>query len=248
MTNGKSVKDGVISLLNKNKTDAVAAWDYLKKGANDMTDGVMIDGKTYPLFFWRSDPQIEAVARNAKNNIGGSVSAKISGMVERSYGIDAFLYKELDAAEWILDSEIKKITAYANKNAVTVTLLMKNGKVALLELGATLPDGAEEQTRYTAWGEQGLESTRVVSTKVRPQSVYLFSDRAEPYTFNDTTKELYGLTLADSTAAVAVYKALIGKTDLEFNLERDKKLRFYIEKIYESDKTCESVEIQGGRR
>lgn len=208
-----------------------------------MTDRVAIDGKTYPLFTWRSDPQKEAVARNAKNNIGGSVSVKISGMIARSYGIDAFLYKEIDAAEWILDSEIKKLTAYVNKNAINVTCLMKNGKVALLELGATLPDGAEEQTRHTAWGKQGLESTRVVSTKVRPQSVYLFTDRVEPYAFNDTTKELYGLTLEDATAAVAVYKAITGKTDLKFNAERDKKIRFYMEKVYESDKTRESIEL-----
>lgn len=239
----KSVKDGVISLLHKNGTEIKSRWEYLKKGENDMTDAVVIDGGTYPLFFWRDDPQIQAVARNAQKNIGGSVSAKISGMVARSYGIDAFLYKELDTAEWILNSEIRKITAYVNKNAAVATLLMKNGKVALLELGATLPDGAEEQTRHTAWGKEGLESTRVVSTKVRPQSVYLFTDRAEPYAYNDTTKELYGLSLSDATAAVAVYKAISGQTDLKSNNERDKKLRFYIEKVYESDKTRKSVEI-----
>nr|MBO4518043.1 hypothetical protein [Clostridia bacterium] len=243
METSKSVKDGVISLIDKNKTEITATWDYFKKGANDMTDSVAIDGKTYPLFYWRSDPQIEAIARNAKNNIGGSVSVKISGMVSKNYGVNAFLYKELDTAEWVLDSEIKKITACVNKNAINATLLMKNGKVALLELGATLPDGAEEQTRHTAWGKQGMESTRVVSTKVRPQSVYLFTDRIEPYAFNDATLELYGLTLADATAAVAVYKAISGKTDLRFNIERDKKLRFYMEKVYESDKIRNSVEI-----
>ena len=61
--------------------------------------------------------------------------------------------------------------------------------------------------------------------------------------FNDTTKELYGLTLEDATAAVAVYKAITGKTDLKFNAERDKKIRFYMEKVYESDKTRESIEL-----
>ena len=243
MEDNKSVKDGVLSLLKTNDIKIESEWRYLAKGVKDLTDRISINGETYPLFFWRSDPQIQAVARNAKNNIGGSVSAKISGMVERSYGIDAFLYKELDSAEWILDSEIKKITAYVNKNAINATLLMKNGKVAVLELGATLPDGAEEQTRHTAWGKQGMESTRVVSTKVRPQSVYLFTDRVEPYTYNDATKELYGLTLAQATAAVAVYKALIDKSDLSFYTERDKKLRFYIEKVYESDRMRKSIEL-----
>ncbi len=243
MENNKSVKYGVLSLLKKNETDSATTWEYVKKAQSDLTDCVIIGGKKYPLLYWRCDPQIEAVARNAKNNIGGSVSAKISGMVSRDYGIEAFLYKELDIAEWILDSEIKKITAYVNKNAINATLLMKNGKVAALELGATLPYGAEEQTRHTAWGKQGLESTRVVSTKIRPQSVYMFTDRQEPYVFNDATKELYGLTLADATAAVAVFKIITGNTDLTFNEERDKKLRYYIEKVYESDKTQKSIEL-----
>lgn len=243
MENNKSVKDGVLSLLKKNKIDCKVTWEYVKKSRSDLTDFVIIDGKKYPLFYWRCDPQIEAIARNAKNNIGGSVSTKISGMIARDYGIEAFLYKELDIAEWILDSEIKKITAYVNKNAINATLLMKNGKVALLELGATLPDGAEEQTRHTAWGKQGLESTRVVSTKVRPQAVYMFTDRQEPYVFNDATKELYGLTLADATAAVAVFKIITDKIDLSSNEERDKKLRYYTEKVYESDKTQKSIEL-----
>ena len=141
MNKNKSVKDGVISLLTKNKKVITAKWEYLAKAAGEMTETVIIDGEKYPLFYWRDDPQIQAIARNAKNNIGGSVSAKISGMVSREYGIDAFLYKELDAAEWILDSEIKKITAYVKDNAANVILVMQNEKVAMLELGATLPDG-----------------------------------------------------------------------------------------------------------
>ena len=243
MEKNNSVNDGVYSLLKKNDIAVTMKWQYVKKTADDFTDRVIIDGTAYPLFYWRNDPQIEAVARNAQKNIGGSVSAKISGMIAKDYGLNAFLYKEIDAAEWILNSEIKKITAYVNRNAANVILLMKNEKVAILELGAVLPVGTEEQTRHTAWGKEGMESTRVVSTKVRPQSVYLFTDKTEPYAFNDATLELYGLSLAEATAAVSVFKAITGKTDLKFIEERDKKLRYYIEKVYESDKVSKSVEV-----
>ena len=208
-----------------------------------MTDFLLLDGTKYPLFYWMSDPQIEAVARNAKKNIGGSVSLKISGMIDKNYGIDAFLYKALDSSEWILDSKIKKITAYLNKNAATITLLMKNDKVALLELSSCLPQGAEEQTRYTAWGKEGMESSRVVSTKIRPESIYMFKDRVEPYEFNDSTLELYGLTYEDSIKAVEIFKVLKEERDITLNIERDKKLRFYIEKVYESSNKNDCIEL-----
>lgn len=239
----KTINDGVKSLLNKNKISNVPSWEFIKKESSDMTDYLKINQKTYPLYYWRFDPQIEAIARNAKKNIGGSVSMKISGLVPNNYGIDAFLYKALDISEWVLDSNIKKITAFINKNAMNLTLLMENEKVALLELGSCLPNGCEEQVRITAWGKEGLESTRVVSTKIKPQSVYLFSDNTEPYKYNDANLELYGLSLDDATKAVAIFKLLTDTTSLNFYKTKDEKLKFYIEKVYESNNTSESIEL-----
>ena len=236
-----NIKEGVLSLLDKNCINITSKWDFIEKGKNDMTDIVTIDGNKYPLFYWKADPQIEAVARNAKKNIGGSISLKVSGLIDKSYGIDAFLYKELDIAEWVLDSKIKKITAYINKNAINTTLLMENGKVALLELGSSLKEGTEEQTRYTAWGKEGMESSRVVSTKTRPQSIYLYTDNTDPYCYNDPTLELFGLKIDDATKAVAIYKALKKEVDIKMNIERDKTLKFYIEKVYESANKNECV-------
>ncbi len=243
VTHNKTVEDGVKSLLKANGESVGVKWEYREKKPDDMTDSLIIDGKAYPIFYWRYDPQVQAIARNAKFNIGGSVSAKTTGLIKREYGIEAYLYKELDAAEWILDSDIKKITATLNKNAAAVILKMENGKVATLELGAALPEGAEEQTRHTAWGREGMESTRVVSTKVRPQSVYVFTDSKTPYTYNDTTLELYGLTLEQSTIAVSIYKMLTEVTDYAALTERDGQLRKYIEIVRKSDITGESVEL-----
>lgn len=243
VTHNKTVEDGVKSLLKANGESVGITWEYREKTSNDMTDSLIIDGKAYPIFYWRYDPQVQAIARNAKFNIGGSISAKITGLIKRDYGIDAYLYKELDAAEWILDSKIKKITATLNKNAAAVILKAENGKVALLELGAALPEGTEEQTRHTAWGKEGMESTRVVSTKIRPQSVYLFTDNKTPYTYNDATLELYGLTLAQSTVAVSIYKMLTEVTDYGALTERDGQLRKYIEIVKKSDITGESIEL-----
>ena len=246
MIKNLTIEDGVNSLFQVNGIKDAPKWKFLPKTENDYTDKVLIDGQVYPIFYWRHDPQIQAIMRNGKYNIGGSCSAKISGMIDKTYGLDAFLYKEIDNAEWILDSKIKKLTAFVNQNAANLLLKMENEKVAVLELGANLPEGAEEQTRHTVWGKMGMESTRVVSTKVRPQSVYLYTDRAEPYTFNDATIELYGLSLYDATIAVSIFKMLTGKVDLAWIRQRDRQLVSYINKVYESSNNEKSIVFEGG--
>ena len=236
-----TIADGVNSLFQVNGISNMPKWEYLPKTENDYTERVIIDGEIYPIFYWRQDPQIQAIMRNGKYNIGGSCSTKISGMIDRTYGLKSFLYKELDNAEWILDSKIKKLTAFVNKNAANVLLKMENEKVAVLELGATLPEGTEEQTRHTVWGKMGMESTRVVSTKTRPQSVYLYTDRVEPYVFNDATVELYGLSLYDATIAVSIFKMLTGKVDLAWLKSREQQLIAYINKVYVSSDNAQSI-------
>ena len=229
-----SVEEGVNRLIETFQEKVDENWEILPKTENDYTPKLKIGTKIYPIFYWREDPQVQAVVRNGKYNIGNSCSAKISGQAGKAYGIESFLYKELDCAEWILDSELKKLTAYYNKNAVNVVLRMKNDKVATLELGATLPFNAEEQVRHTVWGSLGMESSRVISTQERPQSVYLYTDRKEAYTFNDTYNVLYGLTLNDSNLAVAVYKMITGKIDLNWLKLRNNQLIDYLNAVKES--------------
>ena len=245
MKKNYTIEDGVNSLFQVNGITDSPKWEFLPRTENDYTDKVAINGEVYPIFYWRHDPQIQAIMRNGKFNIGGSCSAKISGMIDKTYGLNAFLYKEIDNAEWILDSKIKKLTAFVNQNAANLLLKMENEKVAVLELAANLPEGTEEQTRHTVWGKMGLESTRVVSTKVKPQSVYLYTDRAEPYTFNDATLELYGLSSFDATLAVSIFKMLTGKVDLEWLKLRDQQLRAYIDSVYESSNDGKSIMLGG---
>jgi hypothetical protein len=87
----------------------------------------------------------------------------------------------------------------------------------------------------------GMESTRVVSTKTRSQSVYLYTDRAEPYVFNDATVELYGLSLYDATIAVSIFKMLTGKVDLAWLKVREKELIAYINNVYTSSERAQSI-------
>ena len=240
-----TIEEGIKSIYTLNEFGEVPNYQILPLTQNDYTETLSFNGNEYPIFYWRAEPQTSAVANNARRNVGFPCSLKISGAISKDYGIDKFLYKELDTAEWILNSEIAHLTAYVNGACCNAILRMKNGKVAILELGATLPVGAEEQTRHTVWGTKGMSSSRVISQKVRGKSVYLFNDGPTPVTFNDEMSTLYGLSPEDCTKTVAVASMLLGKMDCESWKNKHQKLLDYIDAVYKSSKTGERVVVGG---
>ncbi len=244
MTKITTIEEGVSAIYKKNEFGEVPAWKFVPRQDGDFTDHIEINGELFPVFFWRGEPQTCSIANNAKRGMGSSCSLKISGAISKDVGLDRFLYKELETAEWVLDSEIKHLTAFVNDATCNAILRMKNGKVAILELGACLPSDAEEQTRHTAWGTKGMASTRVVSQKVRPKSVYLFADGAEPKTFNDEMTVLYGLEPEDCTKTVVIASMLLNKMDYKFWKDKHQKLLKYIDAIYLSSKTGERIVVE----
>ena len=237
----KTIEEGVASCFAAGEYGEVPQWTFLPRKEGEMTAHIVKDTKIYPIFDWRCEPQPLAVANRARNGIGALCSLKTSGAIDKTFGLERQLYKELDTAEWMLGSQIKHLTAYVNQNATNVIVRMKNETVAILELGAALPEGSQEQTRHTVWGRQGMVSTRVVSQKLKYHSVYLFTDSPVPETFNDTTGYLYGLNEADATTTVCIGKMLLGRYNLDSWIEQDEKLRAYVKAVYRSSETGERI-------
>ena len=184
-----TIEQGVQAAFDEKRQKIEHEWEFLPATNGELTDTVIVDGEHIPLFWWRYDNQVFPLEELERNM--DSVSCKLNTISTKSIGLDSLMIRHFDIAEWFLKSRVKKLNCYQKGNSVAVLLTMENEKVAVLELGANLPQGAEEQTRHTVWGKMGMESTRVVSTKVRPQSVYLYTDRVEPYTFNDATVGIF---------------------------------------------------------
>lgn len=235
-----TVEDGVRMILNNGEFLVKADWSYAE-GAGRFTDELVLNGVRYPLFYWREDPQIAAVAANARNGVGEPCSCKISGFASKTVSLDRLLYRQADIAEWILGSIVGKLTAVICENAVTAVFEMKNGKVASLELSNCLPAGAKEQIRHTCWGTQGMISTRVVSSKQKPQAVYLYKDRPEPYTFNDNLLSAYGLSEEDTAKAVAIVNVLLRRKDPAEWREKDVRLPALVAACFRSAESMQPV-------
>lgn len=237
-----SIEQGIAQYFKLDERGEPKKYKLIKKKDGEFTDFIELDGKVYPVFSWRSEPQTASVANSAKNRMGDSCSLKISGAVPKDFGLDRFLYRELDVAEWVLDSKIKHLTAFVNKNAANVIVRTENDKVAVLELAASLPVGAAEQVRHTAWGTVGMASDRVVSNKIRPQGVYYYNDvDPVPTTFNDDLYYMYGLNQDDTAEAVCILQMLIGAFSGEEFLKKDEQLKKYIKAVYLSAETGERV-------
>lgn len=239
-----TIEEGIRSIYKINEFGEVPAYSVIPCKDGEYTEHLTFNGKTYPIFAWRGVPPTASVAGSARSGMGSCCSMKISGAISRDYGLDKFLYKEIDTAEWALNSEVQHLTAFVNDKACNAILRMKNGKVAVLELGACLPADADEQTRHTAWGTKGMASSRVVSEKIRPQAVYLYNKSATPTTFNDNMSALYGLNQDDCAKAVIIASMLLGKVNADEWVNKHDRLVKCVKAIHKSSATGERIVIE----
>lgn len=235
------IKEGVeiIKSLYEIKNDA--KWEILPAG-DDLVEKIKFNGKVYPFFWWRFDPQM-----NNLYSRGGSidpVSYKLTCMCERSRGLDWLIYRETDIAEWSLRSTAERVMCFRKGKSANVIITMKNKDVAVLELGATLPEGTVDQGRHTIWGQNGMGSDRVVSQKPASAAIYMYTDNPKPDTFNDEVLHLYGMEKEDVTKVAAVVEILRGNVDLDSWTKADVRLKKHLEICKKSNEICDSIVVE----
>lgn len=223
-----TVEDGVRSALEVYQIEPKVQWSYVPAEAGELVDSLILDGVKYPLFWWRCDPQVSTMQELAPERKICSMKLNRSGA--KSEGLEKLLYKELDIAEFIMDTRVRTMMNFRKGDSMNMLCTMENDRVALFELTAALHDDTPEQGRHTYWGEDGMASDRVVSQKVPSESVYLFTqDRAEAETYNDIFIYMYGLKKNDVLKATTIAEILMGKRDPSDWIERDTHYRHCIE-------------------
>ena len=238
-----TVEDGVRNALATYDIEPKVQWSLVPAGEGDYTDQLVLDGKVYPLFWWRCDPQVGAMYSKAPDR--KICSMKLNRAGAKSAGLEALLYKELDIAEWIMDSSVRTVMNFQNGNAMNMLATMENETVALFELTASLHDDTPEQGRHTYWGEEGMASDRVVSQKVASEAVYLFTEDAkDPQTYNDIFIYMYGLDRTNTLKATLIAEVLMGLRDVSKWNERDKHYRRVIAAAAESARTVRRLEVE----
>lgn len=236
-----TIEDGVRNVLEIFEKELVS-WKYISAKDGEYTDCLVLDGERYPLFWWRADPQIDMMRELAPER--KICSMKLNRVCPKCWGLEKLLYKELDIAEYIMDTRVKTVMNFRQGDSMNMLCTMENDRVSVFELGATLHDDAEEQGRHTYWGEDGMASDRVVSQKLPGKAVYLFTqDKPEPETYHDLFIYMYGLSRTDVLKATCIAEILLGRRDISDWKEKDVHYRHCIRVAAESARQVRRLEV-----
>lgn len=240
-----TIEEGVQNVLTQLRIQLDKKWQFVPAGENDLTDTLVLDGESYPLFWWRADPQIATIAKLAPSR--DICSMKLNRTCSRSLGLDKLLYRELDIAEFVMGTRVKTMMNFRNGNSMNMLCTMENDRVALFELAATLHDDSPEQGRHTYWGSNGMASDRVVSQKLPSEALYLFTeDKADPTLYNDLFLLMYGLDRTTTLKAATITEILLGRRDISDWKVRDQHYRRCIRIAQESaQKVCRLAVEEG---
>lgn len=236
------IEDGVEKLLAKLEIP-VPEYGLVRRTESDMTDLLNLEGKRIPLLWWRYHEKINSIYDFARTNPGSCCCLNVYSFAPAGDTLKRHLYRELDIAEYILGSEADRITAFAAGEAMNAVVVMKNGTVANLELGATLPAGSEVQCQHRLITTNGMANDRSVDTVTVQSAINLFSDSPKPDVYTDIESWLYGLTPDEVNKTYCITGLMRGLDKADDYIAADKRLRAAVKAAFESSKsgnTCKA--------
>lgn len=242
-----TIEQGVKSALELYEKDPCVKWNIVGLDENRYTDGLILEEKEYPLFWWREDAQVSALIDGAPSR--KTCSIKINSSVKKSYGLKRLMYREFDIAEQIARSTIAAVTCFINGKSANIIATMANGIVACFELAACLNEQTDDQGRRSFWGQNGMMSDRIVSHKLSGEEIYLFTDdKKTPETFTDLFIHMYGLDKEAIYKSTYVARVLMNEIDISNVFETDDRLKRCVKAAFDSAETGSRIYLNGGER
>ncbi len=178
---------------------------------------VLIDGESLPFLEWRYDPRIRAIYNYSAEDPASVSALNVYSFFGKDCTLAQALFRELDIADLILQSRIKKVTAYINGGACNLIAITDRGTALNLELGVTMAKGAKNQCNHRLITSRGMASDMVVDTQTVQGMISVFSSSGSQYDLNPGDIELYPLDFEDSFRAYmlrGISKGAISKDEL----------------------------------
>ncbi len=206
---------------------------YYQKEDTYLPEWASVAGEDVPLFYWRETPAIVKVA-GYNRRIGEVVSCKIAAYCPRNVSLSELMFREYDISEWFLDGCIKHTMGFINGPTANILARMDNGRLATLELAATMPEDATPQGKRALYGREGFAADTVVANHIKPEAIYLFTDSKNPTTYTDCAIDLYGYTEEEIIRAGLLFEMLTGKIEYSGWCARYSRLTTLVEKTYQA--------------
>ena len=136
----KAVNDGIGKILDLYECDVKSSFKfYLKKGGY-LDEFVEIDGKEYPVFYWRNISALCGMQGKAKRSMGDRSCMKCSVYERKDIPVAELFFRETEICEWFFESPVKHVFALKNGNTINAVLDHECGGVSTLELAAVMPE------------------------------------------------------------------------------------------------------------
>jgi hypothetical protein len=182
------------------------------KGEITLKDGHCWIGAT-PLIPGRMERKIVELKKMTENGtLEGVSTLRFASFAPKGADIEAMLAKELDLAAYLGASDVVRVMAVANGNAVNVLAKLANDVNVSVEIGAALPKGEAAYDRHEIIAKRGVACDQTVDTHTPHASIRCWSGNgAVEYTDVDT--ELFGLSYEEIWNVRAAFALLQKRAD-----------------------------------
>ena len=183
-----------------------------KKGEISLKGGHGFVGTT-PLLPGRMERKIVELKKMTENGtLEGVSTLRFAAFAPKGTDIEAMLAKELDLAAYLGASDIVRVMAVRNGEAINVLAKLANDVNVSVEIGAGLPKGELGYDRHEIIAKRGVACDQTVDTHTPHASIRCWDAKgATEYTDVDT--ELFGMTYEEVWNVRAAFALLQGRAD-----------------------------------
>ncbi len=190
---------------------------------------VRIGERDVPLFSYRTYPKFDAIRH--LELLGKPCALTVSSVGTDSLG--EILFRELDAAEYLLGAETDHITAYRTGGSANLIVGFANGTTAHMQLHSARC--GVRQFRHELFTTEGMAADRPVDTVIAQHSVNLWTDEGYE-TWTDPDILLYGLTQEEQETVYGIWDAF--HADAAELIARGERLERIVGAALTKERTC----------
>ena len=182
------------------------------KGDITLKDGHCFVGAT-PLIPGRMERKIVELKKMTENGtLEGVSTLRFASFAPKGANLELMLAKELDLAAYLGGSDVVRVMAVANGDAINVLAKLANDVNVSVEIGAGLPKGEAGYDRHEIIAKRGVACDQTVDTHTPHASIRCW-DKNGMAEYTDVDTELFGLTYEEIWNVRAAFALLQKRAD-----------------------------------
>ena len=209
----QTIYEGLHNLFKAGQRPA-AEFVYEKAAPESCCDHIIWEGERIPVLEWRYSKKYYGVYSTLPR-LGELSMLKTLDFAPNTRTLAQELFREMDLAEFLLQSRVKSIMGFGTEQAANFIVRMQNGTLMNLETAVTMPAEARREVKHTVFTTNGMASDMVVDNVVVHDQIHVFNNGRHSTNYTDDDINLFGLSLEEQDTCYAIYALLDNREDKE---------------------------------